>query len=291
MNKIILTFDLEYWFESVSIQKHLSGQEKDNISEIIDNTIFALNNKKYSATFFVTKKIITNEPQLIKRIYKMDHEIAIHATDHIPLAQKDPRKLDIEIKEMTNLIESVTGKKPIGYRAVNFSLNNKTKWALKVLSDNNIKYDSSIFPFKLPGVLKLLFKDSMYGVNCHNFVPYQINFDDVTSLDNNSTLTEIPISIFHNKLFKIPITGGIYIRLTPWFIFKKLLRNKLKSEPACLHFHPYDFLTKIPKIKMPIFKKMIKYYNTKNTLKKLDFIINNFECVSIKNYLYENTPN
>lgn len=65
---------------------------------------------------------------------------------------------------------------------------------------------------------------------------------------------------------------------------KILLKNKLSQEPACLYLHTFDFLDKVPEIKIPKFKKFIKYYNTKNTWRKLKYIISNYRCVSVKNY-------
>jgi len=150
--------------------------------------------------------------------------------------------------------------------------------------NNNFKYDSSIFPFKFPSFLKLIFGKNVYGNNLNLYVPYKINFKDLTE-DTNSNLWELPISIFHLGKIKLPLTGGIYVRMIPWFIFKFLLNWKLKKELACVHFHTFDFAEKKPEIKMPKIKKFIKYYNTKNSYKKLEYILKKYKCASIENYL------
>jgi len=285
MHKIILTFDLEYWFESLSIQKYLTGSEQESLSEFIDRLLNLLKKANSTVTFFVTGKVLNKEPEIIKKIIQAGHEIAIHSLDHKPLWCKNPDQFDTEIKKMISEIKRITNQEPIGHRATSFSINQNTKWALGVLSKNKIKYDSSIFAFKFSPILLPMFKDSLYGLKINIFSPYKIDLNNPQKKDYNSPLIEIPISIYHCNKFRLPLTGGIYIRLIPWLIFKILLKNKLEKEPACLHFHPFDFLNQAPDIKMPKFKKFIKFYNTKNTFKKLENIISNFECVSIKQYL------
>jgi len=245
MQQILLTFDLEYWFESLSVQKYLLGNEQDKIENFINNLIKLLQENNSTATFFVTEKVLNNEPELIKKINNNQHEIAIHSIDHKPLWNKNPEDFDRELKILINKIENLIEKKPIGHRAVNFSLDKTTSWAIEILKNNNLKYDSSVLPF---------------GIKLNNF-----------DLENFKGI----------KIF----SGGIYLRTIPWLLFKNLLKNKLKQTPACLYFHPFDFAEKKPEIKMPKIKKFIKYYNTKNSYKKLEYILKKYKCASIENYL------
>jgi len=238
----------------------------------------------------VTGKVLEQELETIRQIYLAGHEIAIHSLDHQPLWQKNKKTFATEIKVMKEKIFELTGKNPIGHRAVNFSLDQSTAWALKVLSDSGLKYDSSLFPFHFPLFLLPMFKKQLYGSKLNNFVPYNINLKNL-SVDKNSVLKEFPISVFHFGKIKLPLTGGIYIRLIPWFVFKTLLKIKLRREPACIHFHPFDFAKCLPNIKMPWPKKFIKYFNTKNTWKKLEYILNKYQCISAEKYYYENTLN
>lgn len=289
MHKIILTFDLEYWFESLSVQKYLTGDEKDEIKNFIDKLLLLLAENKSKATFFISGEVLRQELEIIKKITEHGHEIGIHSLDHRPLQQKSPEKFDQEIKIMSEKIKNISGKMPTCHRAVNFSLDAKTSWALEVLANNGINYDSSVFPFKFKYFP--IFKDSLYGLDSKQFSPYKINFKDLAKIDKNSPITEFPISIWHFGKIKLPLTGGIYIRIIPWLIFKTLLKNKLKKEMACIHCHPFDFFKNIPDIKMPKKKKFIKFYNTKNTWKKLKYILKNFDCTSIERYAHENIVN
>ncbi len=251
MKKILLTFDLEYWFESLSIQKYLLGNEKDEVATFINNLLNLLKQTNSTATFFVTKKVLDKEPNVVKQISNAGHEIAVHSSDHKPLWDKNPEMFNEEIKQLISQIESLIDKKPIGHRAVNFSLNKSTEWSIKVLKENNLKYDSSILPLSI--------KPNLFNID---------NFKEI-------------------KVF----SGGFYIRAIPWFLFKTLLKNKTIKKSTCLYFHPFDFATEVPNIKMTFIKKFLKYYNTKNTWKKLQYIVKRFDCVSIEKYLYEDSTN
>ncbi|MFA6428773.1 MAG: polysaccharide deacetylase family protein [Candidatus Buchananbacteria bacterium] len=286
---ILLSIDLEYWFESPSIERYLSGQEKESLTLYCDQLLSLLSAKRATATFFVTGKVIKQEPELIKKLHLAGHEIAVHSFDHQPLWHKTAQQFTLDLKEMIAQIQFLTSTRPIGHRAANFSLDQQTNWALKILTANDIKYDSSIFPYHFSPWLFKAYQGSLYGLASKNFIPYRINLNYPNQVDKNSALLEFPTSIFHWSFFKLPLTGGIYIRLIPWTIFKFLLKTKLKKEVASIHFHPFDFLTNPPQLLMPQLKKFIKYYNTKNTWKKLNYLLDNYHCLSFKQYLHENT--
>ncbi len=285
MKPILLTFDLEYWFESLFIQRYLTGKETDKLSIFVEKLLNFLAETNSSATFFISGKVLNKEPELIKNIFNAGHKIAVHTLNHQPLPELTPEKLTAELKEMKNKIKVLTAETPIGYRAPNFSLNSNTNWALKILKENDFKYDSSIFPYNFPRFIRFFYKNNIYGLSSDLFSPYKINLSDISKGDPNSSLVEFPLSVYHCGLFKVPLSGGIYFRLMPWWLFKKLLKN----EPACLYFHPFDFLEQAPDIKMPQLKKNIKYYNTKKTWKKLAYLLNKYECISIERY-FKVTP-
>ncbi|MFA6227933.1 MAG: DUF3473 domain-containing protein [Patescibacteria group bacterium] len=280
MKQLILTFDLEYWFESLSLQPHLNGSETEHLEEFVDQLIAALKSNQATATFFVTGKVIEQEPAMIKKLAVHGHEIAIHSFDHRPLWVKNYQNFDQEIKIMKEKILSLTGKAVLGHRAVNFSLTNDNQnWVIKVLEDNQLRYDSSVFPLKLPRLTSLIFPNSTYGIKKAPRLPYLIN----------KHLYEFPLAVYSGSLLNWPVTGGIYIRITPWKIFKKMLTKKTTQGATTIHFHPFDFLAKPPDISMPIIKKIIKFFNTKNSWKKLIYLLNSYDCQSIEKYLYENT--
>ncbi len=262
MKKIILTFDIEYWFESLSLQKYVTGKETDSLDLIIGRILDLLAGAKSAATFFVTGRVLEQEPDIAKKISSAGHEIAVHSLNHKPLWQKTALEFNREIVMMSDKIKELTGQKPAGHRAVNFSLDRKTSWALGVLKNNNFKYDSSIFPLNM----------FIYGEGKSDFIPEGI--------------IELPLSVFKKGFVKIPIAGGIYFRFMPYFVFKFFLKKYLKKSDAVLYFHSwelFDFKPEIPG--SPFWIKWLKFYGLKKSIFKFKKLLHDFECISVDQYL------
>ena len=72
-------------------------------------------------------------------------------------------------------MERILGKVKIkGFRAPCFSIDNRNKWALRVLLDFGYQYDASIFPLKI---------NPLYGISGAPTRPYRISFEDVRKED------------------------------------------------------------------------------------------------------------
>lgn len=247
MQKIILTFDLEFWHNGQFLKNNLP-ENRENLKDITTEStlplLALLKKKNIKATFFVLGRVAEKHPEIVRKIYNEGHEIACHGYSHKILDELRPEEFEEEIKRSTNLLQNITGKKPIGFRAPNFSLNDKTKWALNILKNYGFKYDSSIFPFK-------------------------------AKLSGDA-----------GKILELPVTGGgFYFRLMPLWLFKILLKLARVKQPLILYFHPHEFYPFIPDIKLPFWKKKIKYFGVSRSLQKLEKLLNDFEFISIENFL------
>lgn len=249
----ILTFDLEFWFNSQFLKKHLPKDKnslKGFVEEPTELLLDLLNRYNQKATFFVLGQIAERYPKTIKRIFDLGHEIASHGYSHQLLNELGPREFEKEIFQTNQIIERITGQKPIGFRAPNFSLNHRTKWALKILTKYNFQYDSSISPLS-------------------------------ARKSFNSSIIQIP-----------PSLGGIYFRILPLGLYLGLIRYTTKMKPPVLYLHPYELSNSTPRIESaPWYKKKIKYWGTKGAWKKLEKLMVKFNFISIEKYLDENPPN
>jgi len=253
--KAILTFDLEFWYNSKFLEKHLIIENEDNdndyIKESIESLIDLLKRYNQKATFFVLGKVAKKYPEIIKKIYEADHEIASHGYSHTILEKLGPDKFEQEILKTNKIIEEIINQKIIGFRAPNFSINKKTKWALKTLKKHNFQYDSSIHP--------LSFKRTL----------------------NNSSVIELP-----------PSLGGVYFRLLPLKLYVDLIKLFKKTKIPITYFHPNELFESAPQIEYgPWWKKKIKYFGTKNAFVKFEKLLKEFNFISIKQYINENPIN
>ena len=149
-SKAILTFDLEFWHNSEFLKKY-APKNKEAIDNQTEKTTMllldAFKQHNQKATFFILGQLAEKYPNLVKRIFNEGHEIASHGYSHKTLDELAEKSFEEEIKLSKEIIKNITGKELKGFRAPNFSLNPKTKWAIKIIKDN-FHYDSSIHPLK-----------------------------------------------------------------------------------------------------------------------------------------------
>lgn len=265
---LILTFDLEFWHNSEFIKKYIRESDKA-IDITIESTLPLLNflkSKNIYATFFVLGQLAEKHPPIIKRISDDGHEIASHGYSHTPVSQLTPPQFEEELAKTEHILKKITGKKPCGFRAPDFSLTTRDLWAFKILKKRGYTYDSSIFPFRT----------GLYGESHYYAKPFKI-----------AGITEIPLSIYNN-IIKIPIAGGFYFRAIPLPIFIALLKSHARTTTPMIYLHPHELYPFIPSLPLPFWKKTLKYWNVKNGLKKLTQLIRQTNTINIQQYLTKN---
>ena len=228
MKKAVISIDVEDWYHLEYFKDNLNDKSQSILEEGTNEFINIITKENIKATFFIVGELISSKLELLKKIINQDHEISGHSFNHVrPLTQSveefklDSTKLLVELKENLNIINP-------GYRAPCFSLDDER---LKILKELNYSYDSS----KISAGFHPL-----YG--SINIKQYKKVFDNVYT-DKTFTEFELPTQRFLNK--NIPISGGGYLRILPWFLFKYLLKKYLKENETYFFFiHPFELTNK-----------------------------------------------
>jgi len=218
--KNALTFDVEDWLQSTYVK---SAKVRDIVIRQTSKVLDILNNARTFATFFVQGLIAEAFPQVVKDIDSLGHEIGTHGYSHEFIFKQTPQAFRDDLKKSIKILEDITGKKVIGYRAPDFSIIKDSLWALDILEQEGILYDSSIFPIK----------NRRYGIPDFERMPHKIT---------NSGLIEFPLSTLRIMGKNLPVSGGGYFRLLPYKMIKFALK-KINAEgiPAIVYMHPYEF--------------------------------------------------
>jgi polysaccharide deacetylase family protein (PEP-CTERM system associated) len=264
----ILTIDLEEWFHILDIKRSNGcGEWSRYETRIFDNTskilhLFRENNLK--ATFFVLGWIAKKYPDLVRQIANEGHEICSHSLNHILVYQTSPKIFREDLKRSIDLIQNLTHKRVRAYRAPGFSITRETLWAFKIISEEGIEIDSSIFPApRAHGGI------SDFPLN----KPFLIKVDDML-------IKEFPINIYNFCKIRIPFSGGGYFRICPFLLIYFLFNN---SDYIMTYFHPRDFDTKQPVIKeLSLFRKLKSYYGLKKSYKKFQKLLKSYHFVDIE---------
>lgn len=221
--KLALSFDIECYYQIVSndyLDKNIEPTE-----EVLVNTHWILDElklHKVKATFFFLGNVARIFPELIKRAADDGHEIGIHGDEHLYIDNISPIEFEKEIASAKDAILAAGAEKVVGHRAPAFSINQENLWALDVLKNQGIVYDSSIYP--ISGRRYGEPEWPLWPTNCLN------------------GMVEIPLSTVEIFSRRFPAVGGGYVRYFPYawtrFCIKKINANALLP---VAYFHPYEF--------------------------------------------------
>jgi len=267
MEKInALSIDLEEWYHS-----ELVGGKRSSFSQATESTqpiLDLLERYQTKATFFVVGEVAEQNPRLIQSIFERGHEIGCHTFSHTLVWELGENLFRQELERFQSVMERILGKIKIkGFRAPCFSIDNRNKWALRVLADFGYQYDASIFPLKI---------NPLYGINGAPTRPYRISFEDVRKEDPQSPLMEFPMCPLRIGGLKIPIAGGFYLRMLPSRFLSWGLKRINQSQPFILYVHPWESYEKTPRFKLPLYKRIISYYGIDSVMIKLEHLLKGF---------------
>lgn len=267
MEKInALSVDLEEWYHS-----ELMGGRRSSRSQAAEATqpiLNLLDQYQTKASFFIVGEVAEQNPDLVYSIFSRGHEIGCHTFSHKLLWKLNESLLREELEHFHSVMEGILGKVKIkGFRAPCFSIDNRNQWALRVLLDFGYQYDASIFPLKL---------NPLYGINGAPTRPYRISLEDVRREDLQSPLMEFPMCPVRIGRLKIPIAGGFYLRMFPLPFLSWGLKRINQSQPFILYVHPWEGYEKTPRLKLPLYNRVISYYGIGSVMTKLEHLLKHF---------------
>jgi polysaccharide deacetylase family protein (PEP-CTERM system associated) len=267
-----LSIDLEEWYHPQYVKGTAGGNKKERLTNSLNETLNLLNEYKVNATFFVIGEIAERRSELIEKIRKNGHEIGFHGYHHETLSKLNVETFQHEIEQFKVLVK----EKCLGFRAPSFSLDNRTKWALKVLENTGFKYDSSVFPTRT----------FLYGVPRAPIRPYKPSCENVAEEDEGAKLWEFPLLVYPLAGFRIPIAGGFYLRFLPLDLMKGAINRMNKHGfPAVIYVHNWELDVGTPKLGLGLYKSFVTYYNIKEARRRLSHLLSNFRFTSFRNYM------
>lgn len=270
-----LTVDVEDWYQAIETIPYSQWNKfKSRIEKSVEKLLKILDSFKVKATFFVLGFEAERHPGMVRRISERGHEIATHGYSHRFIYRMGKEEFRKELKLSLDILKSITGKNVFGHRAPAWSITRESLWALDILSEEGLQYDSSISPCV----------SYLYGIKGSPRFPYKVN--DVFVMPNN-ILHEFPMTTTRIMGRDIPFVGGFFTRLWPLWMIRHFMRKlNRRGEVAMIWVHPWDLDVGQPRIKLPLLLRR-HYYNLESTEVKLKKLLEDFEFNSIKDTLPE----
>ena len=276
MNKIenVLTVDVEDYFHVAALSKSIKPAEWPTIKPRVVGNVHRLldlfDEHNVKVTHFVLGWVAERFPELIKEIENRGHEIASHGYSHQLIYNQTPEVFKRETQDSKKLLEDIIGKPVIGYRAASYSITKKSLWALDILAELGFIYDSSIFP-----VLH-----DRYGIYGSPAYPHLLE------TPNKSRLVEYPLSTYRLMGQTIPVAGGGYFRLYPYWLSRFFYQQINKqTKPFVFYLHPWEIDPEQPRIKASWLSEFRHYNNLDLCYSRLSSLLNDFSFITMKDKL------
>jgi len=227
-----MSIDVEDWFQvqNLGIDPSLWDTHEKRVEGNVDRMLELMEQNDVKCTCFILGWIAERHGKTIQKIAKAGHEIASHGYNHELIYEISHDRFRKDVKDTKSLLEDLTGKEVVGYRAPCFSI---TDWSIDILQDEGYTYDSSSFQ---------TVAHDRYGKLTG------INSDEVVQ-EIREGFHEVCVSCLNVLGKGLPWAGGGYFRLLPYPIFRTGVRKILKKkQPYVFYIHPWEIDAGQPRV-------------------------------------------
>jgi polysaccharide deacetylase family protein (PEP-CTERM system associated) len=270
-----LTVDVEDYFHVSAFSNHIERDQWDrHVRRVENNTRVLLRmfgESDVKATFFVLGWVAERYPALVREIASCGHEVACHGYSHELVYRQTPAVFREESKRSKDILENIIQQPIKGYRAASYSITPKSTWALDILAELGFLYDSSIFPVR----------HDRYGMPGARREPH------VLKTPAGHALVEFPLSTLQAFRYRLPIAGGGYFRLFPyWFTRFALARiNNVDGLPFIFYLHPWEIDPNQPRIRAGWLSRFRHYQNLDRCQQRLAALLRDFSLGTVEQVL------
>ncbi len=266
-----LSVDLEDWYHICGVEGYADPAAWDSyenrISRNTQKILDLLEKHNARATFFVLGYIASRNSDLILAIRERGHEIATHGFCHRRVFEMSSGEFENDLRASIDVLTSITNERVIGFRAPEWSIRKETPWAFEILRKLGILYDSSMVPLTRMG--------------SRDFPLFPTEFDT-----GYGKLVEFPLSTIRFFSEHLPFSGGLPLRLVPYFyIVSNIAKMNRSGKPALVYIHPWEFDNEQPFIDLPLSRRFMHYFNIAATPRKVEGLLRNFRFAPVREVL------
>jgi polysaccharide deacetylase family protein (PEP-CTERM system associated) len=265
----VMSVDVEDWFCVHNLSRLIPYSDWDKYESRVERSTTRLldlfGKHHVEATFFVLGWVADRFPDLVREIERRGHEVATHGYSHQLLTFMQPEEFRADLQRSLVALARTTSQEVRGFRAPSFSLTKKTLWAVDILRESGIQYDSSVFPVAF---------HPDYGIADADLRPHRLA----------EGLTELPMGVAEVLGRRVPCSGGGYFRLYPYALTRALMRRcNQQGRPVMFYLHPWEADPEQPRVAGLSWSKRFRHYNNLDrTEERLEWLLNDFAFTSAR---------
>lgn len=267
---VVLSFDVEEHHRieaaaGLEVDPRLRGNYRERMSQVTGWILDLLAEREIRATFFIVGQIAETHAKLVRAIREAGHEVASHGWDHRRIHLLSPQAFREDLRISKDALEQACGAAVVGYRAPTFSVVSQTAWAIDILAELGLLYDSSIYPVH----------HDRYGIPGAPRIPF-------LAQGARHEILEIPPATLRVGGVNVPVGGGGYFRLLP-FPLMRLALSLSRRDPGCgatmLYFHPWEFDPEQPRLPMRGLNRFRTYVGIKGSRDRLARLLSGYRFI------------
>jgi polysaccharide deacetylase family protein (PEP-CTERM system associated) len=226
------TIDVEDWYQGIPVGETTRQNAERRLDYSCGRLLDLMAQYNVLGTFFILGPVAKEHPGLIRRIVEAGHEVGCHGWSHDLIYQMTPDRFRAETQQAKDAIAQVCGRSVVSYRAAYFSITRRSWWALEVLCELGFLYDSSIFPVR----------NWRYGIPNFSADPVRVHTPA-------GVICEMPLSVRRLWGWQLPVAGGAYFRLYPYWFTRANMRDcDRQNKPVIFYLHPWELDPDHPRV-------------------------------------------
>jgi polysaccharide deacetylase family protein (PEP-CTERM system associated) len=255
----LFTVDVEDWFHVCGAGGTLEHSNWDTLpARVVPTTrrlLDMLDAARVTATFFVVGWVADRYPALVTEILNGGHEVASHSHLHRRVYELTPAEFDEDLRRASKALTDAGAPRPRAFRAPEWSINERTPWALETLARRQFAVDASMAPLKLVG---------------------SVDYPRVPHLRTTEAgpIVEVPPFVADRFGQVMPLGWGWGLRMSsPGRVLRAIAAANARGAPAVLTVHPWEIDPEPPRVTLPPRLRFAHYFRLSGFERRLNEIV------------------
>jgi peptidoglycan-N-acetylglucosamine deacetylase len=231
------TVDVEEWFHICGVGGALGPARWDDLpTRVVDTTrrvLDELDRAGVRATFFVLGWVADRYPDVVTDILAAGHEVGSHGYAHERAYDLGTDRFAEDVSRSLRALRSAGAGNATSFRAPEWSINDRSLWALDVLARAGFTRDASMAPLRVVGRID-------YPRHPH------------VRLTEAGGILELPPLVADRFGHVIPLGWGWGLRMSsPASVLRAIQQSNDAGTPAVVTIHPWEIDPDPPRVPLP----------------------------------------
>lgn len=240
------TVDVEEWFHMCGVGGELAPERWDGLpSRVAETTrrlLAELDGAGVRATFFVLGWIADRHPALVEEILGAGHDVGSHGHSHLRAYELGPDGFAGDLRRSVASLHAAGASRVRAFRAPEWSINDRSLWALDTLAREGFTVDASMAPLRIVGRVD-------YPRHPH------------VRQTSAGPILEFPPFVTDRFGHVMPIGWGWGLRMSsPARVLRTIEAANRAGVPAVLTVHPWEIDPDPPRVSLPARLRFAHYF-------------------------------